>query len=269
MGRLFNKVFSGLIPTSRVDKNGRVVIRHMKPETGDSDGASIPPPASPSLGGKATVDGALLNDAVSVLLSNLKSTGNSLKSDDLLLRRKVEHYSGATLKKIAEMDNNPDLASKLNAFYHVFTELEVAGKEAYVRDVLETADFMAENSTYNDQSVFTLQRYRNLTPLNSDGSYPMERYRQVTRLMQVTHTVLESSSENLGESAFDYELISLNREQTPRLTDERLVDRILEASDSEYEKIIAIVRERSLINFDDITSLIVRDGPNGLSSGTL
>lgn len=70
---------SNLVPTPRTDKNGRTVIRHMKPEAGVSQQASTLPRPDPVVNPEIAVRDALKDEIFELIRNNMSDT---LRGDD-------------------------------------------------------------------------------------------------------------------------------------------------------------------------------------------
>ena len=117
MGKLFSKLFGErLIPTARVDKNGRVVVRHMKPDeiVGAKKKTLIPSPAkSPS---EPTGLLRLETAAVIMKLMDLHPTRDQNKYDRMV--RGMESLSFDTLQKIRQLTGD----AGTEAAYSIYLE---------------------------------------------------------------------------------------------------------------------------------------------------
>ena len=262
MGNIFSRLFSGrLVPTVRVDKNGRVVIRHMKPVSGNESGAAIPSLNAPPVNHNSEAHEELLLSATDVLLR--KSYMANSGRDAERLEKAMKRFSDETLSRISKLHGPAgDLA-----VYFLHLELEGESDEVHVRDLLELSSFLDDRDITTDNIVLSIKRYDFLHPLNESGSYPDERYRQITRLVESADAIRRSGSSERDSTVFDYAKISKELAPVIRIADEKLVDTILGASDAEYEQIITIMRERAVSDPDSIKELM--SGPSALSSGAL
>jgi hypothetical protein len=266
MGNAFSKVFGGnLIPTARVDKNGRVVTRHMKPEDSGAGGTKqlIPSPVQ-----QAPANTELLrSDVAALLMDRTNVTASDRRREHSLMVKAMEHFSAETLRGIKELDR----ATGDNTAYHV--QLEVRGtnpSEDYVRDLLQLSEHTHERGITSGQAVRSLARYENLCPLGEGGSYPEERYRQATSLLDASTAIMRLLVANrVDDSVINFESLRGQHSVTPRIADDRLVQLIMDATESECEQIVSIINERHIVDPDIIAELMAANETSSLSSGLL
>jgi hypothetical protein len=267
MSDFISRLENNLIPTHRVDKNGNVVIRHMKDGVaGGAARTTIFPAPKAKLPAEAV---SLVSEAADVIIGCLPyRSGTSKRLPGV--KRALRKFSPATLRRIISAQS----LKEQQVLVYIRNELsEREPREAYVNDLLHLSGKMTENGMYLDFStnyILGLQKYEGLTPVATDGSYPTERYSQSIALLRVTDKIWRMvSSDQADESALDYVPDDFMRYSEPRIADKELVSFILTSSESDRERIVTLVEDRSVINADDIKILLEDGSTSSLSSGVL
>lgn len=182
---------SNLIPTPRTDKNGRTVIRHMKPQSTGTPKNNTPIPA---VSMRTPKDRAAIAAAVTqTLIDNLAHPHS--QSPDARTRERITevltHYSLATLERIQQHEWTGKSAN------HFSVGIVRTWEETKANDYIATRTALNE---YDPNGVSPLhynswQHYPELHPANNDGDYPEERLSQLTALYLVTKDMIANDKE--------------------------------------------------------------------------
>lgn len=261
MSKSLSGLKGNLVPTSRVDKNGRVVIRHMRAESiGTAVAGKLIPAPSPT---RVPEIDALLNGAASLI----EKTVEPDSSNSGILRDNLKKLSTHTLRRIAGA-TEPQHRSTIFSVYSETVRDEA--DESYINDLLELSDHFAANVIGNEPDGNLLIGARHsagLASQGSDGRYPEERYRQLVGLIDVTAKIIEMAvKENTPiNGTFDFSIGYLS----PALADHNFREFILGATSAEHQMIVRIIGERKTANFDDIKALLESSDTVPLSNGAL
>lgn len=261
MANIFSKL-RGLIPTARVDKNGRVVIRHMKPEDmGVSEPqATLPPPQPRPVASQKTVREAMDN-----VLEAAGIDSYDWHHAVTTMNVHMEKLLPSTLERMASLKNS-DEGQVAHSIYKEFYEAEL--NETLINDLVQLSSHIGERDleeAWIASSVLGFQSYDNLCPMGADGSYPEERYSQCAALFDVTQAMRDL----VLEKAVDKSEFAYGSGDTRMLSNKKLVDYILSAKDPDREKIAGIIRSRKMTDPDSIKALIEAGETTALSSGAL
>lgn len=251
-GPHYFRTMSNLIPTPRVDKHGRTVIRHMKPRSSGAPGSKTPVMA-PVLKMTADNHGKVLKASASAIAE--ETDGNMGDIEEQL-----SIYSTEELAKIAEWS-----VTKSNArIWSLSDELE---ETEYVRDFLQLADFIAEQNV-NEMNiashVHALHRYDELAPQGYDGSYPRERLEQCKAALEITllmrdmirNDELDPKSVDSGDTSH----------RQPYITDEKLRSLIFDPSSRAAA--LNVVIQRRMVRGDEVEAILNEDA-GALTDGVL
>ena len=208
-----------LIPTARVDKHGRAVIRHMKPGVSSTTTAltQVPP---------------VLPRAVEDLTPALKAAAEVCAkqtrwaAEDMELR--LDGYSKAELEAVVNLSTAKS-KSPLWCFINNMRDIPRA------RDILHLGHYLAECGADDptiDILIDCLQKYEELTPQGNDGTYPRERLEQCRAVIGLTLQMSVSyiEDEKLRRFIFD----PTTRAETVNIVTERRI-----RSGNEVEAILA------------------------------
>jgi len=202
---------SNLIPTPRTDKNGRTVIRHMKPQTAGTDKPTVnlPMPAAVPDHHKTLVHETALN-LFSIIEENYGGRNTALIIN--AIENALAKYSVATLDRIQHNEWLPHAANTLAL------GITTRWDETQANDFIAACHALREHEPHGVPAIHNnaWKHYRELHPANNDGDYPKERLDQIVTLYFVTEYMIADGEEpyywdtyHLGELANDIEFIYL------------------------------------------------------------
>ena len=268
MGNFFSKLKGHLIPTARVDKHGRVVIRHMKPEESGVNGARSLIPAPRTKPSAEML--SLASEAASFLSEELSIRKDDEKQFLARTKKALAGFSPETVHRIMAAEKN----GERKALIHVNYELaERNPREAYVNDLMRLSGHFYNRGEHIDfiaNYIRGLQKYEGLAPMGADGSYPPERRSQGIALVAAVQRLREMSMwEKSYLSDLDYIPDDRLLYAEPLLAEGKLRDLILNATVGERELITRIIEERSIVNADDILEMMRASESAALADGAL
>jgi len=262
MGNLFSRPNGSLTPTPRVDKNGRTVIRHMKPEASAISKLQLPAPTQPRTDP--------LRDSV-VELVVLTITGIVLNSDPTEHeQRDIEEglrgLSFDALNMIIGLDR-PDSYSRL---WVIYDDLRKGVGGDFTSDFLHLSD--ALESRGFDEMIFSdyirgFRRYEGLPPLGIDGEYPLERLRQCTGIIDVTACITDMIREGdlEGDGGISY---AKDEGQGSIFLRDAKLRKIIMNSEYDNARIMNLIKERKVIAPDALVAILDQDS-TPLADGAL
>lgn len=232
---------SNLVPTQRVDKNGRTVIRHMKAQRSIS-GSNLPlPPIVPEY------DRSQLVSEVAAFIT----TGNSLEHHLSTAKTGIADYSLDTLHRILGSLSKP----QMNLLLHGFT---MEWDEEKINDYISIASAVENNRIYSgelDLQLQALNYYEELTPIQSGQPYPLERAIQCHAIVEAAsaiHWHAEDDSDGVFATMADGEFL-------PYIEDSRLRDLILHSD--ERNEVTRIIKERGITDAEVILEFLHSEAP--------
>lgn len=246
-----------LIPTARVDKHGRTVIRHMKPEdkAGQRFNGTVPAPVvTPN-----DVRSALLERAASAFFGH--NTGMN-EEDHAASTKWLSTLSASELKTVETWAGNKK-ASRL--WIPVVGMQKDAGRD-FGRDWLNVSDYLEGKQieqVVGEYYIAAFQKYEGLIPLEDGAAYPEERFKQFVAVTETVLSMIELSRDgtiddreySLYSSDADPELeADVTYEWLPYIWDEKLRNLIVNPEHSDAAR--KIIGERGIVNADDITAII-------------
>jgi hypothetical protein len=267
MGNFFSRLKGNLIPTARVDKNGRVVIRHVK---GEGTGTSARKVLFPAPNTQPSVDETTgTSEAVEIFVGMLAIKGGVPESLPRL-KKSLGGFSPDTIRRIISVKS----IQEQRVLPHVYDELtKMEPREVFVNDLLCISGYLMERGEQIDLAanfINGLQQYEGITPIREDGSYPPERFSQSTCLIRVTQKIADMIIFGQADaSSLDFVPNKRLRHLDPRIADKELVGMILTASEGDRERIVDLIEERGIINTVDIKVMLDAGSTSSLSSGVL
>lgn len=259
---------SHLIPTPRVDKNGRVVVRHMKSDDAVSGAKDqrqhLPVPVVKGTGSTALA--RLEAAAVLMKLTDLNHSQHNKEYQNMVAG--MESFSFETIQKIMQLEGE---SGRMIA-YGVMLDIRnpKQSDEIFVRDVIALTEHLNMSNAATDAYIRALRYYDAICPLDDDESYPQERFDQAMALITAT-----SAMENLAyEKRIDYSALTYveclgQKYDVPLIADRGVSDFIINASESERDQAVAIITERGIADFESMAALLDQGTPNAISGGAL
>lgn len=253
-----------LVPTARVDKNGRVVVRHMKPEGTGTSELKIP---IPPIQQKPVSSPQLMRRAMENVFEAAGMSEYDWGQAVAMMLEQIESLMPSTLERMASLKNGED-GGVAHSIYNEFYAPKV--DETFINDLAQIGPHIGERDidpNWLNSCVRGFQNYDGLCPMGADGSYPEERYSQCTTLFDVTHAIrglilgkiLDKSEIDYGDQSGDERMIA----------SKSLVDYIMSAKDTERERIAELISSRKIIDVEVLKGLIATGGTAALSSGAL
>lgn len=232
---------SNLVPTPRLDKNGRTVIRHMKPQLSIS-GSKLPlPPIMPEY------DRSQLVSEVAEFIT----TGNFLEHHLSTAKAGIADYSLDTLHRILGNLSKP----QMNLLLHGFT---MEWDENKINDYISIATVVENNRIYSgelDWQLQSLNYYEELTPIQPGHPYPLARALQCHAIVETTsaiHWHAEDDSDGVFVTMDDGEFL-------PYIQDSQLRDLILHSD--ERNEVARIIKERGITDAEVIMEFLHSEAP--------
>jgi len=188
----YSLTMSHLIPTPRTDKNGRTVIRHVKPPTTSTDKNQTALPTPTMLAPKknhATIAADAMDTLVGVLYTKYR---DGLPTKTLTnISEALTRYSDATLDRVQQHEWTVKSAD------HFSVGITRTWDETKANDYMAATKALRE---YEPDSIpprhyDSWQHYPELHPANNDGDYPEERLSQITALYLVTEHMIANDRE--------------------------------------------------------------------------
>lgn len=173
---------NSLIPTPRVDKNGRTVIRHMKLRGTGADGSKIP---QVSTHASELGYGTLLENASVALGSVYGNPKNNAVARTYMERARIhlDGYSPATLRNIANHHWGYSWGTDVNS------EIDEGGyyNEGHVNDTIMLGDDLDRMGAgmYRSWVILSLPMYEGLEPYDLKREYPERRVEQAKAIASV------------------------------------------------------------------------------------
>lgn len=255
-------VMTNLIPTPRADKNGRVVVRHMKPESSGQRDHSIPAPnvVAPD------ADNALMEGAYNAIL-NVVLEGAASQSERTFIEDRLRELPSETLVVISEL---PD-SENYTRLWGIHTAMKDMAPSAFITDLVYLADMLEQrgiDEIFFSDYVRGFRYYEDLCPLGSSGSYPELRASQCRVLTDVCMTMVDMIDEELiSNEDMTYPTDTDSDEWTPFVRDADLRHLLL-ASEYDTDKVVSLIQERKIIDPDDLKAILDQD-INALAKGAL
>jgi hypothetical protein len=216
---------------------------------------------------------------------NYASTGSQPQSVDEGDQNRREHlikglreYATPTLRKIISMQNDRHI------FWHcAMIDIILGGRmpedEAFVNDYLHLAQLFTETVLPKRiaQVILTLEsfpHYEGLTPQTPGQDYPARRSEQcaaiITLVRQIEASMVRGAiaDEHLRIEWFTSEhdsltgLIEEESDEIIRVIKDERLRHLLVAPDTDLAAVTAIVTERSLVTFEDITHILASQQNN-------
>jgi hypothetical protein len=171
-----------LHPTPRTDKNGRTVIRHMKPEATSKNSTTIPP-----ISLKPTTDRNEFILEIAHVISSAHSPFNLGQHPKEQITKALTPFSNATLEKIQQ---SKWTASKVNDFTWGIRNV---WDETGTNDYLAVSEALAKEEPGGVPVLHysAWVEYPGLHPANNEGDYPEERLSQLLALYHVLNDMLD------------------------------------------------------------------------------
>lgn len=252
-----------LIPTARTDKNGRTVIRHMRPETHSQSAKDTLP--APALSGTAHQQDATLEELFSLIKAMIETDENR-HGFDSETRRALNSYPESFRNELRHylMDLDNDTAA-------VIARKVATGHSDHV-DLCEYAYFLPRiNMADKDHAVVllnTVREYMNdgIIAAAWDYSKADERIKlQCLALMNTAAAIEETGRGNNWTSMSFHSLVM--QVKLARLTDNDLIVRLV-TRPHEAEDIIKVIKEHGVTDYRTIRGILDGIAPS-LSSGAL
>lgn len=182
---------SNLIPTPRTDKNGRTVIRHLKPQSTSTPKNNTPIPA---VSMRTPKDHAALAAVANQTIADNITTNNPQGIPVKTLNRitaALASYSDATLERIQQHEWNGKSAN------HFSVGIINAWDETKANDYMAATTALSEHEPDGVPPLHydSWQHYPELHPANNEGDYPEERLSQITALYLVTEDMITNNEE--------------------------------------------------------------------------
>lgn len=252
---------TNLIPTARVDKNGRVVTRHMKPESSGHQAHSIPSPAPPQVSGSSVLKSGAFSAISEVVLS-----GSPSAYERGVLEEGLNDLPDETLEKIIELDGSDDYTR----LWVVFDDMKKKAGRSSIIDLIHLSDMLEHRGV--DEMVFSdyvrgFQQYKDLHPVGDNGVYPEERLAQCTLLTDAYMLMIGMIEDGTLNGDGDMAYVNDKGEWTPFLRDRELRNLLL-ASKYDPEKVLKLMKDRELIAPDSLIAILDQD-INALRDGAL
>lgn len=264
MGALFSKLFKGY--AARRDLKMRASLRDT--ETEDTSPGIIGSMFSfPKREQQSEPLLYLRCDAAIFLAHFCRVDSKDYQSEYELLAKGLDKFSSDTLRKINGLREAPEQHTALNVYREV---REKNPSEEYVRDLIQLSEHLSKRMEGSHEAVYVLGRYEGLCPMGTDGSYPEERYSQQAALIDATQVISDLiACLEISSSAIEHVKLLGRRDFSPRIADRKLVSLILRSPQDDRERIIRIMRERSVADADTITDLMNGGGHCALADGAL
>lgn len=243
---------SHLIPTARVDKRGRVVIRHMKPEGAGTGGI------------KKLVKGPAVkqvaDDHERLLKITAAAIADEIEGDLGEIEEQLSVYSTEELETLA-----PWSTAKDNIRLWSFA-IELDDAE-FVRDYIHLSDFISERGMSDMAApsyIRAIHRYEEIPPQGDDGSYPRERLEQCKAALDMTFIIREMiSNDEIAPNSLAVDSVAGTH---PYVKDEKLRQLIF---DPELRSAaFNIMTQRRTIQADEIEAILA-EGAGALTDGVL
>lgn len=252
---------TNLTPTPRTDKNGRVVVRHMKLEPSFQHEYSIPAPVAvaPSAG-DALMEGAY-NAILNVVLEGAASQNERTFIEDYLRQLPSE-----TLVAISELPDSEDYTR----LWGIHTAMKDSVPSDLITDLIYLGDMLEQRGI---EEIFFIdyvrgfRYYEDLCPLGSDGAYPELRASQCRALTDVCMVMVDMIDEELISHKELAHPTDDDGEWTPFIRDADLRHLLL-ASDYDTDKLVGLIQERKIVDPNDLKAILDQD-INVLAKGAL
>lgn len=239
---------SNLVPTPRLDKNGRTVIRHMKSQH-NSPAGNLP---LPQIIQEKDHD-RLISEVATYITedTNVRHYFNTAKEA-------VAGYSPDTLHRImGELSK-----SHMNLLVHGFS---MEWDENKVNDYISIAKAVEENEIYSGDLEGQLQAlgyYEELTPAQPGSPYPLERALQCHAIVGATQAI----HWHADEESYGVFITMDDGEFIPYIQDPKLRGMILHSD--ERNEIARIIKERGITDVAVIMEFLHSEAP-AVSEGML
>lgn len=242
---------SNLVPEARLDKNNRMVTRHVLPDAPAASGKSIAP--SPTVHTTASKRG----------LKTLNALADRTQGINLALRTMFAGYSISTLEIIDNHDQNVRKLS-LTDMYNVFNnENEVSIREyyAFAVDAFESEDdiFTTQRCIRGVRHYFPAEKMPDLTKASPELQ---EKFRPLIRIASIVHYWM-AEEHPAAEQEHDSEKRIVNV-----IANKELVDLIMSHPDR-GEDIAEFIKSRDSIDVPLIREMLEGDVPRSLHNGML
>lgn len=251
---------SDLTPTPRVDKNGRVVVRHMK---ADSDSGTRPKKSLPVPAVVPQQDTTDLVENASAAIEVLTATAReamrvevdfSTTEETLIIKDKLPLLNEEEHETIIEWAGNENASRLWILHEHLLRDDNIL----FAKDFLHLCDFLEEQEI--EEVIFSdyvrgFQQYKNLHPIAEDGSYPETRLEQCKVLTRVLLTMVDMVD---GGHLREEDVRADSEPWTPFIRDERLQNLLLK-EDTDVPAVMKVITERRIIDADHIQAILTRD----------
>lgn len=204
---------SNLTPTPRTDKNGRTVIRHMKPQTTTKSNTMIPPVSSPALQSRD----ARITAAVRKIDQAIAAPGAPEPHPRVFekITRALNTYSDATIERVQQHSWGPATAVHFNV------GVMNTWDETQANDYMMVSNALTEEAPDGIPPFHydSWKHYPELHPANNDGDYPEERLAQLIAIYRVIEDMEEQGYEpyRMNELTSDADSYFLSNDQLRNL----------------------------------------------------
>lgn len=178
----YSQHMSNLIPTPRTDKNGRTVIRHMKPEPTAKSASTIPP-----LTLNTTTDRNALILDITHAISAAQTPFQLSQHPKAEIIKALKPFTNTTLEKIQQFKWN---AEKSNTFTF---GIRNSWDETKTNDYLAVSEALSQEEPDGVpiEHYTTWGVYTELHPANNEGDYPEERLSQLLAIYHVINDMFQ------------------------------------------------------------------------------
>lgn len=235
---------SKLIPTPRVDKNGRTVIRHMNVQRSGS-GGNMPLPLI-----MAEQDRSQIISEVASFIT----TGTNLDHYFDTVKEAIGEYSLDTLHRVTGNLSK----SHMNLLVSGFT---LDWDEGKINDYISIAAAVENNSIWSEELGWQLKAlayYQDLTPLKPGHSYPLERALQCHAIVNTVSAIHWHKDEDDEDDNGVFTHMD-DGEFLPYIQDPQLRALILHSD--ERNEVARIVKERGITDAEVIMDFLHSEAP--------
>lgn len=249
---------SDLIPTSRTDKNGRTVTRHMKPHNTSTGATGTPIPRVKKVSQKEhqqVVLEAVMNLCEALIQRYDDDSVRRIRDSSIEV---IGGYSTSTEQRIRDTSWGHYQAMQLA------TSIRPDKKRQW--DETKVNDFLVllgnhEDDKINDWHLNSYHLYEELCPPNNAGDYPEERRSQINALLTVTDKMYSSAEHVL---IYDDE----TKQSLFFIVDPELRSLVLNPGKHNRDEVVAVIVGTDTFDASRIRMMLDADVPS-LGSGLL
>lgn len=244
-----------LTPQYRTDKNGRVVLRHVRADQ-QLSGTSFPPPAMPG----STGSDALVRNVMALVGPKLiAESRNSPDEVEAEAKATLSSYPDEVLVLLERALKSASRSSRAALCRMIQRKADPIRVHECARFL---PDLWSEQAMNSLDSILSLHEYSQLPDVPNFALADEKTQQQCIALMNVTETV-----DGYHDFVMDMPMRWVGVDSLPVITDEKLVDLVL-ANPDKARMITEFIADRKSLDYEQLKELVETDSPS-LSSGLL